>query len=397
MAELASEIHDSTVPVGIWVGPSGARAKGLPGQLLGAAAVTGHGARHPHRRLRRSRSPVDGFDARLRQRHRAAAHRHARVETRPGPGGALKPGVDDRGTPTLGDFVVVLDGVQYHGQDARHRRGGAAGRPAAPPGASPRPASASSASCPASCTPWPARRSPTCSSSSACACWCSSSSPPASAWPAWSARSASCSAATALLALPEPAVGVRPAHRCRSSRFAVDVQTGVPRFWTGVGVVALRRGLVVPLRLPHGLAGSPCRRHRRRAAGLPRRHAVDGAGPLRHADHRAGLDGRPAGRGRRWPSTRRASWRSTAPSGGPAPTGPRPSPPGRPGAGRGHRRRHARGGARGRAAPRTTESGPAPPPERCDTDDATESAATARDAPRVTLATPRRFGRSPGI
>src|SRR4029077_19340587 len=30
--------------------------------------------------------------------------------------GALKPGVDDRGTPTLGDFVVVLDGVTHNGR-----------------------------------------------------------------------------------------------------------------------------------------------------------------------------------------------------------------------------------------------------------------------------------------
>ena len=37
--------------------------------------------------------------------------------------------------------------------------------------------------------------------------------------------------------------------------FAVDVQTGVPRFWTGVGRRGVRRGVVVPVhRLPDGLA-----------------------------------------------------------------------------------------------------------------------------------------------
>ena len=41
MEALAQRIHDAAVPVTIWVGPSGAKAKGLAGQLLGAAVVTG--------------------------------------------------------------------------------------------------------------------------------------------------------------------------------------------------------------------------------------------------------------------------------------------------------------------------------------------------------------------
>lgn len=113
MARLAERIHDSKVLVGIWVGPSGARAIGTPGQLLGAAAVTGMA---PGTRIGRFGEPlpVEGFDLTfgsatelLETGTLGAEDARAR--------GALKPGVDDRGTPTLGDFVVVLDGVTYRG------------------------------------------------------------------------------------------------------------------------------------------------------------------------------------------------------------------------------------------------------------------------------------------
>ena len=61
MAKLAERIHDSTVLVGIWVGPSGGRALGTPGQLLGAAAVTGMA---PGTRIGDFGDPlpVDGFE-----------------------------------------------------------------------------------------------------------------------------------------------------------------------------------------------------------------------------------------------------------------------------------------------------------------------------------------------
>ncbi len=114
MTELAQRIHDSKVLVGIWVGPSGARALGTPAQLLGAAAVTGMA---PGTRLGDMGDPlpVEGFEldfgsATNLLRSSTLGSDDARAR------GALKPGVDDRGTPTLGDFVVVLDGVQYQGR-----------------------------------------------------------------------------------------------------------------------------------------------------------------------------------------------------------------------------------------------------------------------------------------
>ena len=114
MAELATEIHDAPIPVAIWVGPSGARAKGLSGQLLGAALVTGMA---PGSRIGDFGAPLDVPDVPLdfgsadeRLRAETLGEADARAA------GALKPGVNDSGTPTLGDFIVVLDGVETNGK-----------------------------------------------------------------------------------------------------------------------------------------------------------------------------------------------------------------------------------------------------------------------------------------
>ena len=41
MAELLDEIADGAVPIGVWVGPTGARLYGAPAQILAVADVTG--------------------------------------------------------------------------------------------------------------------------------------------------------------------------------------------------------------------------------------------------------------------------------------------------------------------------------------------------------------------
>ena len=79
--------------------------------------------------------------------------------------------------------------------------------------------------------------------------------------------------------------------------FAVDVQVGIPRFWTGVGIVATIIGSLwlfepLPGRDPAAVVDHPDRRHRRHGAGVRRRHAVDGADAFRHPDDRAGVDDR---------------------------------------------------------------------------------------------------------
>ena len=114
MEALAQRIHDAAVPVTIWVGPSGAKAKGLAGQLLGAAVVTGMA---PGSRIGDFGEPLEVSGAPLtfgsatdRLQTDTLGDADARAA------GALKVGVDDTGTPTLGDFIVVLDGVTANGK-----------------------------------------------------------------------------------------------------------------------------------------------------------------------------------------------------------------------------------------------------------------------------------------
>jgi membrane-bound serine protease (ClpP class) len=114
MEALTQRIHDAAVPVTIWVGPSGAKAKGLAGQLLGAAVVTGMA---PGSRigdfgelLDVSGIPLTFGSATDRLQTETLGAADARAV------GALKVGVDDTGTPTLGDFIVVLDGVTANGK-----------------------------------------------------------------------------------------------------------------------------------------------------------------------------------------------------------------------------------------------------------------------------------------
>ena len=77
--------------------------------------------------------------------------------------------------------------------------------------------------------------SPTCCSSSGCRCWCSSSSRPASASPAWSVQVHDPRLLRAGRAPTRGwAVGL---ILVAMLAFAVDVQVGFPRFWTGIGVM----------------------------------------------------------------------------------------------------------------------------------------------------------------
>ena len=112
MAEVAAHIRHSPVLVAIWVGPSGARAYGTPGQLLGVAAVTGMA---PGARIGNFGAPlvVDGQPLDLGPvdlQDRSLGADQARTT------GVLKPGKDDTGTPVLGQMIVVLNGVTYQGR-----------------------------------------------------------------------------------------------------------------------------------------------------------------------------------------------------------------------------------------------------------------------------------------
>ena len=104
--------------------------------------------------------------------------------------------------------------------------------------------------------------------------------------------------------------------------FAIDVQTGIPRLWTIFGMVGFVVGsvfLFTEFRPTWIASGGRAHRHRHHdVLG----HAGHGADPLRHPDHRPGVDDRGDGRRgvRRW--TRRARSGCGRRCGGPGPTGP---------------------------------------------------------------------------
>ena len=92
--------------------------------------------------------------------------------------------------------------------------------------------------------------------------------------------------------------------------FAVDVQVGVPRSGPRVGIVLTIIGSFwlfepVPGASLRPSWITPDRRHRRHAAGVRGRHAVDGADPLRHPDDRSRVDDRLARGCRRGRRSRR--------------------------------------------------------------------------------------------
>jgi membrane-bound serine protease (ClpP class) len=122
MARVAEAIHSSSVPVAIWVGPSGARALGGAGQLLGAAPVT---AMAPASRLGALGDPlpVEGFTldfgdgsgggerpntSRLRSLTMGPDEARQR--------GVLRLPIADEGVPVLRNMLLALDGLEYGGR-----------------------------------------------------------------------------------------------------------------------------------------------------------------------------------------------------------------------------------------------------------------------------------------
>lgn len=108
--ELVDRIRSSKVPVAIWVGPSGATAYGASGQLLAAASVTGMAPGSKLGKLGTPLSPTSGVlsfgdaDARLKTGVLNATEARA--------AGALKLGNDNGSTAVLGEMITALDGVK---------------------------------------------------------------------------------------------------------------------------------------------------------------------------------------------------------------------------------------------------------------------------------------------
>ena len=110
MKELLEDVADAPVPVAIWVGPSGARLYGTPAQLLAVADVTGMA---PGARVGEIGTPlspggatVDFGEAESRLREGSMGLTEAREL------GVFKQRISDEGVPTLRSMVNALDGYE---------------------------------------------------------------------------------------------------------------------------------------------------------------------------------------------------------------------------------------------------------------------------------------------
>ena len=117
MEDLLATVAESPVPIAVWVGPSRARLYGAPAQLLAVADVTGMapGARvgHTGELLSPPGVEVDFGDATTRLRAGSVGLSDAREL------GVLRQRVSDEGIPTLTSMVNALDGYAEGGRVVR--------------------------------------------------------------------------------------------------------------------------------------------------------------------------------------------------------------------------------------------------------------------------------------
>lgn len=110
MRDLYELIENADVPVAIWVGPSGARATGLVAQLLSAADATGMA---PGARIGKTGVPLSDTvsfgSATDALQTETLGFQDARQQ------GALKLEISDEGAPTIRNMVFALDGLILDG------------------------------------------------------------------------------------------------------------------------------------------------------------------------------------------------------------------------------------------------------------------------------------------
>lgn len=114
MADLLSDIKNSGIPVAIWVGPSGSRLYGLPAQMVAVADVA---AMAPGARIGRTGTllTVDGTQVSFGAaddvlRSGTLGFLEAREQK------VLKFAGDDRGVPVLRNILLAMDGVSVKGR-----------------------------------------------------------------------------------------------------------------------------------------------------------------------------------------------------------------------------------------------------------------------------------------
>ena len=114
LVALAQRIARATVPVTIWIGPSGSSVLGAPAQLLAVAKVTGMA---PKTRVGKLGPPLPAGNLDLSFGGQAAALRTTTFSADDAAKkGVLHPGPGGTTTPTLGYFVGSLDGLVVDGR-----------------------------------------------------------------------------------------------------------------------------------------------------------------------------------------------------------------------------------------------------------------------------------------
>jgi membrane-bound serine protease (ClpP class) len=117
MEELLATVADASVPIAVWVGPSRSRLYGTPAQLLAVADVSGMapGARvgHTGELLNPPGVEVDFGDANAVMRAGSVGLNDARDL------GVVRQRVPDEGIPTLTNMVHALDGFSEGGRVVR--------------------------------------------------------------------------------------------------------------------------------------------------------------------------------------------------------------------------------------------------------------------------------------
>lgn len=109
IAELLVRIDESPVAIGVWVGPSGARLYGTPAQILTVADVTGMA---PGSRVGNVGAPISDFDlgpGLNELRSRTVGLSEARSL------GVFKQRISDLGIATLPNMIDALDGYSENG------------------------------------------------------------------------------------------------------------------------------------------------------------------------------------------------------------------------------------------------------------------------------------------
>jgi len=115
MSDLLATIAESKIPVAIWVGPSGARAYGLPAQMLAVADVT---AMAPGARVGRTGTLLSVNGEKISFGTKAAddaIHKNTLGFLEAREQKVLKFSTDDRGVPVLRNMLFALDDITVRG------------------------------------------------------------------------------------------------------------------------------------------------------------------------------------------------------------------------------------------------------------------------------------------